>query len=88
MSNCSQHKKEVAGISDMKQLAEMIGDLHYETLTELMRQLAFKISRDAGNDLNIGRNDLGVALVDTSLNILKVYRSVDRAWQISKPFMQ
>ena len=87
MSDCSKHKKEVAGISDMKELAEMIGDLHYETLQELLKQLAFKLSRDAGNDMEEGRMKLGIALLDASLNTLKVFRSIEQAWQISKPFM-
>lgn len=36
MSDCKNHKKEVAGISDMKVLAEAIGDLHYEALAEVV----------------------------------------------------
>jgi len=40
LPDCSQHKKEVAGILDMKVLAEMIGDLHYETLAEFLNSLA------------------------------------------------
>lgn len=50
MSNCSQHKKEVAGISDMKVLAEMQGDLHYETMAQLFKELGDKLASDGLKD--------------------------------------
>jgi len=43
MSNYINHKKEVLGESDMKVLAEKIGDLHYETLSEFICELSDKL---------------------------------------------
>ena len=69
--NCSQHKKEVAGISDMKQLAEMIGDLHYETLAEFLNALAEKLHNDYVKDDEAGRTELAKCLLWTYYGIHK-----------------
>ena len=88
MSDCSKHKKEVAGITDMKVLAEMIGDLHYETLEELLGRLGTKLYLDGLNDRSHGRQLLGYALTDASDAMYKSAKHIAEAWHISKPFMQ
>lgn len=88
MGDCSKHKKEVAGISDMKVLAEMIGDLHYETMQDLFLQVSLKLAGDAGKDCNEGRTKLGIEILDAAIGVLKSHQSVKKAWQISKPFME
>ena len=87
MSNCSNHKKEVLGISDMKILAEMIGDLHYETLGELLDYLCLKIYNDSVKDKLAGKERLSINLKECSLHIGKAYEYMNDAWKISKPFM-
>ena len=87
MSDCSNHKKEVAGITDMKVLAEMIGDLHYESLAELMGRLATKMYKDGLMDRVNGREYLGYKLDDASNYLSNAARSIQKAWEISKPFM-
>jgi len=72
----------------MKELAEMIGDLHYETLDILMDNLAVKIFKDAIKDREGGRVKLCTALQNASLYMQKSRRYIDEAWKISKPFMQ
>ena len=86
--DCLKHKKEVAGISDMKMLAEMIGDLHYESLTELMKCVALKLYKDGRKDISEGRTRLGFHLMDAGENVAKTYENIKNAWQISKPFME
>lgn len=86
--DCSQHKTSVAGISDMKKLAEMIGDLHYETLAELLDYLANKFARDAINDAKAGRYSLATELNCASQNIHEAFGNIESAWEISKPFMK
>jgi hypothetical protein len=88
MSNCSQHKKEVAGISDMKELAEMIGDLHYESLAQFIGELANKISLDAHKDEGSGKEMLSEQLYTVAGYLAKASIHSEFAWQISKPFMQ
>ena len=87
MSNCSNHKKEVAGITDMKILAEAIGDLHYETLAEFLNNLAEKFHADYEKDSERGRTELAKCLLWTHYGIYKASYGIERAWQISKPFM-
>lgn len=86
-NNCSQHKKEVAGISDMKVLAEMIGDLHYQTLHKLFTLLWLKFDLDAKNDLKNGKIKLGCKLMDVRLKVFSAAEEIKELWQISKPFM-
>lgn len=88
MSDCSKHKKDVAGISDMKDLAEMIGDLHYESLAELLDYLANKFARDAIEDAKKGRYSLATVLNHASHNIHETFENIEYAWHISKPFME
>lgn len=87
MSDCSKHKKDVAGISDMKVLAEMIGDLNYETLAEFFLQLAIKIDKDSVKDFNGGRIKLSQSLKNAVNRLELVQYSISEAWEISEPFM-
>lgn len=88
MDNCEKHKKEIAGISDMKVLAEMIGDLHYESLTEFLDRLCDKLLLDAAKDRAKGRKDLANVLEYSANHIYEAHVEMETAWQISKPFMK
>lgn len=55
MSDCSKHKKSVGPYTDMSELAEDIGNLHYETLSDLMVELSNKLERDGMSDKERGR---------------------------------
>lgn len=85
--DCLDHKKEVAGISDMKLLAEMIGDLHYETLSELLYQLNAKLHNDGAKDMIAGRYQLGYALFEAADSCMEAKKAILKSWEISKPFM-
>lgn len=87
INNCSKHKKDIAGITDMKVLAEMIGDLHYETLTELLMHLFLKIGSDGRKDLHAGRIQLGCRLLNAEVKLCAAYLEIKEAWKISKPYM-
>lgn len=85
--SCEQHKKEVAGISDMKVLAEMIGDLHFEAMAELYKHLAGKHWMDSFKDANDGKKDVAAQLKYIHHAMVIAGYGAERAWQISKPFM-
>lgn len=87
MSNCSKHTKEVAGISDMKILAEMVGDLHYETLADFLEKLCEKFILDSAKDRAAGRNELAKVLHCAGCETYHASISIEQAWKISKPFM-
>lgn len=88
IENCADHKKDILGISDMKQLAELIGDLHYETMFNLFRELTWKFDRDGKKDLNSGKINLGCKLMDARLKAFTLSEEIRECWQISKPFMK
>lgn len=88
MDNCSKHKKEVCGVSDMKVLAEAIGDLHYETLAELLDKLADKLFLDAAKDRSNDRKQLANVIESAAIQIDSASVDIESAWQISKPFMK
>jgi len=87
-SDCSKHKKDVAGITDMKVLAEMVGDLHYEALTDFMICLARKIDDDADVDFDAGRRKISAELYRVAFSIYDAKSAIQKAWEISKPFMK
>lgn len=85
--SCENHKKEVAGISDMKELAEQIGDLHYKSLSELLKALSQKMKQDSRRDWENGKTQLAARLKETSILLKGGYVQINEAWQISRPFM-
>jgi hypothetical protein len=87
MSDCSKHKKEVGGISDMRELATQIGDLHYEAFAELLTHLTDKLEDDCIKDKRAGRVDLATVLYEASKYIRFARFKISQAWYISKPFM-
>lgn len=85
--NCSGHPKELLGVADMKKIAEMIGDLHYETLADLLERLYYKLWEDSNKDRDNARTKLGDNLYDAGASISQAAYHIKRAWEISKPFM-
>ena len=88
MSDCSKHKKEIAGITDMRILAEMIGDLHYKTLSILLYHLSDKLYYDGLKDFHSGRTQLAGELFKSRINIYEAHTEIERAWKLSEPYMK
>lgn len=88
MSNdCSQHTKEVAGISDMEVLAEMIENMSYEQHPKLFKELAKRYKERSRSDWKEGKVQLSIRGKAIS-NLLKyAYVPANEMRQISKPFM-
>lgn len=86
--DCNCHVKEVAGINDMALLAEMVGDLHYETLADFLVELQCKFIRDAGKDEMAGRLKLAECLDEAAAHTNWVAAEIKNAWEISQPFMK
>lgn len=72
----------------MEDLANDIGDLHYEELSKLLFNLSHKIKSDGFKDLKSGRHKLSTALLESSHYINKAGAQIDKAWTISKPHMK
>lgn len=88
MSDCSRHSKQVAGISDMKILAEAVGDLHYESLTEFLHHLSKKIDADAERDNRDGKEKTASALQYAGMSLFESALRMEKVWKICKPFMK
>lgn len=88
MDDCSKHKKDLFGETDMKVVAEAIGDLHYESLCELFKQLSLKIYKDANRDANDSKINLSIELMNAAFYVDYAFRNLYKARQISKPFME
>jgi hypothetical protein len=86
--NCSSHEKAVLGESDMKKLAAIVGNLHYETLTEFLYHLSQKINYDGEKDYESGREKLASALQYLSMSIFESSLRSNIVWQICKPYMK
>lgn len=86
--DCAGHKKDLFGHSDMKEVAEAIGDLHYEELAELFLQLKRKFSMDAENDLTGNRVRLSQQLENIADACYIAERGARNAYLISKQFME
>jgi hypothetical protein len=87
MSDCSKHKKEVAGIKSMAFLADEIANLHYHSLHELLYHLSKKISADSERDHEAGREKLADALQYASMSIFESALRMEKVWEVCKPFM-
>jgi hypothetical protein len=87
-NDCSKHKKDLFGETDMKKVAEAIGDLHYETLAVLLDQLSSKLYLDAAKDRADGRKMIAASLEYAASPIHEAHIFIEHAWQISKPFME
>lgn len=85
--DCSQHKKNLFGEADMKVVAEAIGDLHYETLSDLLYHLSSKLYEDGKKDFQAGRTQVSHYLFLAQMRVHAAHHSIHEAWEISKPFM-
>lgn len=84
-----KHKKIVEKYEGtLSGLAEDIGNLHYETLTEFLTELSNKLRQDSNKDADAGRVKLAEELFMASAYVKEASEKIGRAWVISKPFMK
>jgi hypothetical protein len=86
--DCSNHKKDLFGETDMKIVAEAIGDLHYKTLERLIWHLGKKLYVDSQKDNEAGRKNLASCLHDAAGHLESASYWIGYARDISKPFMK
>lgn len=86
--DCSQHSKDLFGHADMKEVAEAIGNLDYETLYALFSSLEIKLLADYKKDNEAGRKELAMCLYDASIDVGCISLYMRKAYQISKPYMK
>ena len=81
------HKKIVENYSGtMEELAEEIGNLKYDALSEFLNLLANKIESDGYKDKSRNRIKLSKHLHDCSNKLKECKYSIDKAWIICEPY--
>lgn len=85
--DCSTHRKDLNGLTDMKAVAESIGNLHYETLAELLLRLKEKLQDDSTKDKEGGRELLAKKLWLAAGGIYTGYVNITIASAVCKQFM-
>ena len=70
----------------MEELAEEIGDLKYNALSEFLELLADKIQLDGTKDNSRNRLKLAKHLHDCSDQLRQAQLSIDKAWVICEPY--
>jgi hypothetical protein len=82
------HKSKVEKYSgSMEELAEEIGNLKYDALSDFLELLANKIQEDGRKYEARNRTKLSRNLYENANKIKESKGFIDEAWRISKPFM-
>lgn len=83
-----KHTQKVKGIAiENKELAERIGDLYYDSLSEFLTMLAEKIYKDSEADKNRGREQLAHELQECANHLSEASKNIANAWDICAPFV-
>ena len=72
----------------LEELAEKLGDLRYDTLVEFLGHFSQKIRMDGAKDQAGERYQLASSLFQAADEIEVVKESINKAWDISEPFMK
>ncbi|MFN8454895.1 MAG: hypothetical protein U0401_09555 [Anaerolineae bacterium] len=72
----------------LKELAEDIGNLRYDALTDFLRLLSEKIKSDAIKDQARKRQKLANCLDTCAEKLQKASADINEAWKICEPYMK
>lgn len=73
---------------DNKVLAEEIGDLYYDSLSEFLIALSRKLKQDGDADAQRGRKKLASHLHEASKHMAEASVHIDMAWDICTPHVE
>lgn len=76
---------EVVGELRPDDAGEAIADLRYDSLQQLLEQLATALVFDAAEDRAAGREKLATELEWAKVYILRAARNIEKAWKICEP---
>ncbi len=73
---------------NLEELANELGDLRYDALSDFLVFLSQKLEKDALADKEINRIQLANNLKNASISIKESSESIQKAWKICEPFMK
>ncbi|WP_444926770.1 hypothetical protein ACJJI4_01220 [Microbulbifer sp. TRSA002] len=83
-----KHTSKVKGFDgELNQLAENVGDLFYDSLSEFLSDLSEKLENDSKADYGRGRKVLAKELHESSVSLRLASENISRAWDICSPFV-
>lgn len=75
-------------IEELEALAEEIGDLEYNSLSDFLESLAIKFLSDSEKNKKLNRSKLGLELEMASIYVRKASENIDNAYGLSKRFVE
>jgi NurA-like 5'-3' nuclease len=72
----------------LEELAENIGDLYYDSLSEFLQLLSQKLEKDSLKDREKERIKLANSLKEASENIKNSASNISDAWDICEPYLK
>lgn len=73
---------------NLEELANELGDLRYDALSEFLDFLSEKLEKDSQADQQRNRLQLANHLKNASISIKESSDSIKKAWKICEPFME
>ena len=84
-----KHTQSIKSIEiDNETLAEEIGDLYYDSLSDFLAALSKKLKADGDADSARGRKRLASHLHEAAKHLEEASTHIDQAWQISAPHVE
>lgn len=81
-----KHPEKLEGI-DLKDLAQQLGSLRYDSLAQFLDHLSDELYRQYQGDMARDRPRLANHLFDAVENIEAAKRSIETAWKVCLPYM-
>ena len=72
---------------DWTTLAEVLGDLRYDALSDFLSALSEKLEEDADADAERERHKLSEELYAAATKLAAAAKATEKAWDICEPFM-
>ncbi len=84
-----QHPTQLKNYNgNLEELANELGNLRYDALSEFLQLLSQKLEKDSKADRDRNRLQLASHLKNTSLSLKESSESIRKAWKICEPFMK
>jgi len=82
-----KHKDYIEN-KDLGKLADELGDLKYDTLSDFLYYLSLKLENDFKKDKDKNRIKLSERLLNSSNYLLEASKEISLAYDICKPYMK